>query len=225
MMLALLIAGTAGCGSSDDGTIATTDAPTVTVSPGADAASPVATATPAATDAAPTATPKPTANSGGVSTDTGDGSPSSSSGGASADGVPPCTSGVLAASLDFTTGGGAAGSTTGNLVLRNTSNAACSLQGYPGVSFVDGNGNQLGAAAARSAGTARAVTVHAGDSAFAQLKITDALNYDASTCGVTDATGLRIYPPGEKAALFVNHAAKACTKNAQVLTVGPMSTD
>ncbi|MDQ8045144.1 MAG: DUF4232 domain-containing protein [Solirubrobacteraceae bacterium] len=229
LLLTALVAGTAGCGSSsDDGRIS--DASTQTPDVAADVTpTPTATATsPASTT--PATSPGSTSPSGGVSTDDpgqgieGNGTPGSNAGAGSSSGS-ACASANLKASLDFTTGGGAAGSTTGNLVLTNTGSSSCTLYGYPGVSFVDGGGKQLGAAAARSGAAAKTVTVRAGDAAFAELKIADVLNYDDATCGRTTATGFRVYPPGEKAALFVERSTKACTKDVAVLTVGPVSTD
>lgn len=115
-----------------------------------------------------------------------------------------CTSAHLAASLTAG-GGGAAGSVLPYLVLTNTGAERCTLQGWPGVSFVgDGNGTQLGAAGdfGRSSphGT---VTLDPGGSAHAPLKIAQAANYSAATCDPATADGLRVYPPGETHALFV----------------------
>ncbi len=114
-----------------------------------------------------------------------------------------CTSAHLSASI-APGGGGAAGSVLPYLVLTNTGTQRCTLQGWPGVSFVgDGNGTQLGAAGdfdrASPHGT---VTLDPGGAAHAPLKISNALNYDASTCNPVTADGLRVYPPGETHSLF-----------------------
>ena len=112
--------------------------------------------------------------------------------------------------------GGAAGSSSVELVLTNSGANTCELQGWPGVSFVGkGNGTQLGSAAAqdRSPGTPHGtVSIAPGHSAAALLTITDAANIPAEDCGPVDADGLRIYPPGSKQALFVPYPTlQACT--------------
>ena len=94
------------------------------------------------------------------------------------------------------------------LQLRNTGSSACTLDGYPGVSWVAGtNGHQVGAAAVRQAdpgGSAEGtVTLAPGALASAPLDIVDAAAFPPSQCKPVPVRGLRVYPPGEKAALFV----------------------
>ena len=63
--------------------------------------------------------------------------------------APACTSADLTASLGGGAGAGMSQNHTG-LQLRNTGSAACTLYGYPGVSWVRGaSGIQTGAAAVR----------------------------------------------------------------------------
>jgi hypothetical protein len=91
------------------------------------------------------------------------------------------------------------------LVLTNTGTERCTLQGWPGVSFVgDGNGTQLGAAGDFDRNSPHGtVTLDPGGAAHAPLKIANAMNYDATTCDPQTADGLRVYPPGETHSLFV----------------------
>src|SRR6202011_1829081 len=96
--------------------------------------------------------------------------------------APECATGQLAASL--ANPGGAAGSVGYDLVLRNTRTAACSLTGYPGVSYVSTSaGTTVGAPAARnpSSSGAPTVTLDPGRSARATLIEVDSLNYPADT--------------------------------------------
>ena len=96
------------------------------------------------------------------------------------------------------------------LGLRNTSAATCFVQGYPGVSFVAGaDGHQVGSPATRVAGATPMVALPPGQSAAATLAIVDATNFGTG-CQVTDVLGLRVYPPGQTAALFVPHTDQAC---------------
>jgi len=96
------------------------------------------------------------------------------------------------------------------LQLRNIGSSACTLYGYPGVSWVAGagaDGRQVGAAAVRQAdptGSAeKAVTLAPGAVASAPLDIVDAAVFSPSQCKPVPVRGLRVYPPGEKAALFL----------------------
>lgn len=108
------------------------------------------------------------------------------------------------------------------LVLTNKSNAACTVKGYPGVSFVgSGNGIQLGAAASRDAGgiAITTLTLAHGESAHSQLNITVAGNYGPATCKPKAADGLRIYPPDETHSLFIASTAYTACQNASIVLI------
>ena len=126
---------------------------------------------------------------------------------AAALGTSACTSADLKVSL----GGGAGAGMSQNhigLELRNVGSSPCTLYGYPGVSWVAGaDGHQVGAAAERqsdNSGSAEGtVTLAAGALASAPLDIVDAAVIPPSECKPVAVRGLRVYPPGEKAALFL----------------------
>jgi Protein of unknown function (DUF4232) len=122
-------------------------------------------------------------------------------------GAPACTSADLTASLGGGAGAGMSQNHTG-LQLRNTGSSTCTLYGYPGVSWVRGDqGLQTGAAAVRQAdpnGTEKVVTLAPGAVASAPLDIVDAAVIPPSECKPVAVRGLRIYPPGQKAALFLS---------------------
>jgi Domain of unknown function (DUF4232) len=95
------------------------------------------------------------------------------------------------------------------LQLRNIGSSACTLYGYPGVSWVAGtDGHQVGAAAVRqpdpTGGAEKTVTLAPGTLASAPLDIVDAAVFSSSQCKPVPVRGLRVYPPGEKAALFLS---------------------
>jgi Protein of unknown function (DUF4232) len=121
-------------------------------------------------------------------------------------GAPACTSANLQASLGGGAGAGMSQNHTG-LQLRNTGSSACTLYGYPGVSWVRGaQGLQTGAAAVRQpdpGGSEGVVTLAPGALASAPLDIVDAAVIPPSECKPVPVRGLRIYPPGQKAALFL----------------------
>jgi hypothetical protein len=139
---------------------------------------------------------------------------------ATATGVGKCVASQLTVTLGPGTGGGA-GHQYPVLVFTNKGATACTLTGYPGVSFVgNGNGTQLGAAATREAAgiSVTTLSVAPGASAHAQLNITNAGNYDAATCNPKTADGLRVYPPNETHSLFVAATSyTACQKTSVVV--------
>lgn len=144
-------------------------------------------------------------------------SPSSSSAPA---GPAACVTSALSASLGQ--GNGAAGSTIIPLEFRNTSSSACTLFGYPGVSFVTGpGGSQIGNSASEDSATPRqSVTLAAGSTAHALLQVAVAQNYPPSRCHLVQAHWLRIFPPGETAPLYVKFNSATCTaKSIRVLAV------
>jgi hypothetical protein len=124
-------------------------------------------------------------------------------------------------------GGGAAGSVEVTLILTNNGSSQCSLQGWPGVSFVGGgNGTQLGNPAQFDRSTSHdTVVLQPGGTAQAPLKITRAENYPDSDCKPQPADGFRVYPPGATDSLFVKDADfTACTTTtANLLTVGGLA--
>ncbi len=173
----------------------------------------IAESTVSSASGTPSETPSSTPSDSGSPSASASASPSASpsaSAGPSASASPTslrsarCTSGHLAASLT-SGGGGAAGSVLPYLVLTNTGTERCTLQGWPGVSFVgDGNGTQLGAAGDFDRSSPHGtVTLDPGASAHAPLRIAQAANYPADTCDPVTADGLRVYPPGETHSLFV----------------------
>jgi len=137
---------------------------------------------------------------------------------------PACATSELAVSLGQ--GNGAAGSTIVPLEFRNTSSSACTLYGYPGVSFVTGpGGSQIGTSASEDNATPRQlVTLAAGSTAHALLQVAVAQNYPPSRCHLVHAHWLRIFPPGQTAPLYVRFDSATCTaKSIRVLAVQTMA--
>ncbi len=135
------------------------------------------------------------------------------------------TSRCALAQLELALGrpGAAAGSTYTPITFRNTGSVPCSLDGYPGVSFVAGDrGQQVGAAATRT-GTAQPVLLAPGDTAHATLQESNAGNHDPAACRPTAVPGLRVYPPGETASAFLVDGTTACADpGVQQLRIGPV---
>jgi hypothetical protein len=118
---------------------------------------------------------------------------------------------------------GYAGGVYVNIVFTNASNSSCTLYGYPGVSLISSSRTQLGLAAKRTATTpVKLVTLASGASAHAQLQIVDALNFPALSCAPIKATYLRIFPPNQKAAVYLSNNSSTCSKPTQTLFISPV---
>jgi hypothetical protein len=132
-----------------------------------------------------------------------------------------CSAGQLSAAIETEPGGGAAGSVYRTLVVTNTGDKPCTLAGYPGVSYVDAKGKQVGAAADRDPDAKTVtVTVAPGGTAAAQLRQTNAQNY-GDECGLTDVAGVKVYPPNRKDSLIAEQETVGCSDDSVVLmTVG-----
>lgn len=142
--------------------------------------------------------------------------------------APTTTPTLAACSTSHLTGSlgspnGTAGTIYYQLGLRNTGSAVCSVQGYPGVSFVAGpDGHQVGSPATRIVNPAPRVVLSPQQQATSTLAVVEAGNF-GSSCQVTPVLGLRVYPPGQTSALFVAHADQGCANSqVQTLRVGPL---
>jgi len=100
-------------------------------------------------------------------------------------------------------GQGAAGSQYRPLRITNDGSTACFLFGFPGVSIVDSAGQQVGKPADRDGPQASGkVVLKPGQREQVTLRIVNAQNYGPE-CELTDAAGVRVYPPGEKHSVVV----------------------
>lgn len=122
--------------------------------------------------------------------------------------LPQCSAGQLRASLQDISG--TAGGTASNLTLTNVSSHACSVRGFPGVSYRDAAGQQVGAAARRVGGARGILALAPGASAKAGLMEADPLNYPSATCHLTRVNGLRVYPPNQTGFVFIHRPGRAC---------------
>jgi hypothetical protein len=108
-------------------------------------------------------------------------------------------------------GDAGAGSVYRPLVFTNTGRATCELRGFPGVSYVAGDdGHQVGPAAEMSGDRGGQIDIAPGRTAIAPLQLVNVQNFDAAMCLPTPVRGLRVYPPGDTASLFVPMAGTGC---------------
>ena len=130
-----------------------------------------------------------------------------------------CAPGDLKVTLGVSQG--YAGGVYEPIVFTNTSGAACSLYGYPGVSLVSAPPyTQIGLAAKRS-GTVpvKLIVLTSGTSANAMLQVVDALNFGASTCSPTQAAFLRVYPPNQTVPVYLPDTSQICAQPVQTLFI------
>lgn len=100
-------------------------------------------------------------------------------------------------------GNSGAGTLSFDLVFTNKSSESCTMSGYPGVSLIKDNGDQVGAPADRNTNDLpKDLTLGAGQTAKAAVYYGDKGNYDAGVC-LEGATKLRVYPPGDTGYLDV----------------------
>ena len=201
--------GVAGCSSSTSSAVAS---PVLTTT------SPAAPSSSAATSAAASTSPP------GLSPEVATPSTSATSGAGSTDGS-ACASMDLAAHVGLAQG--TAGSIYQVIYFTNLSNEPCTMYGYPGVSLAAGSStvNQVGAAASRSTATAATVvTLDAGQSANATLRIVEAGNYPTGTCKPTATTFLQIFPPGQTTPIYLAYKSTGCASSSvNLLSVSVMT--
>jgi hypothetical protein len=124
-------------------------------------------------------------------------------------GPPRCTTAELRATLGA--GDAAAGSVYRPLLFTNSAARTCALRGFPGVSYVGGDdGHQVGPAAQEVGDRGGAVTLRPGGQAAATVQFVQVANFDAAVCRPTPVRGLRVYPPGDTASLFVAADGTGC---------------
>ncbi|MHB1475881.1 MAG: DUF4232 domain-containing protein [Dermatophilaceae bacterium] len=123
-----------------------------------------------------------------------------------------CVSSGLRASLGQSRG--AAGTSYVALLLTNQSRVTCTLDGYPGVSFIAGtDAHQIGATAQRDRRVGAApVTLVPGATVHVTVEVANYGNYDQQACQPARATGYRIFPPGSTGSLLISAPQTVCSK-------------
>lgn len=122
---------------------------------------------------------------------------------------------------------GAAGTVFYPVQFTNTSTSACTLYGFPGVAFVTKpGGNVIGAPAGRNAAERHLITLGPGQTAHANLAVSDVLIENNCRQHQVPVKWLQVYPPGHYAALFVRFSppnGHGCgDESLVVMHVGPV---
>jgi len=135
-----------------------------------------------------------------------------------AEGAPRCATPRLRISVGTGAGTGTStGTSTGasaprvtryRLDFTNVSGVTCTLSGYPEVAAYRGDGAQIGNEAGRDTSVAaRHIVLAPGASAHAAITA----SVSRGPCRPVDAAGLRVVPPGQKAASYIRHTLRACS--------------
>jgi len=137
-----------------------------------------------------------------------------------------CATSALHVVVPSGSGNAAAGSAYYPIQFSNTSGSACTLYGYPGVSFASAaGGSQIGVAATRNPTVpAKVISLSPGQTVHATLQVADAMNYPSAGCGLVTAHWLKIYPPNQTAPVYVSFTAQTCSKAKTILSVQTVQT-
>ena len=131
----------------------------------------------------------------------------------------PCSSEVLTLSAGAPSG--SAGGTYYELGLANGGPSACLLEGFPGVSFLDRSGQQIGQPAQRMGNeTVVAVRLAPGATGYVTIRVTDP---GVWPCPAVESTSVRVYPPGQTQALVAPLSAAVCSAGHPAGQTGPVT--
>lgn len=125
-------------------------------------------------------------------------------------GAPRCAASRLRISVGTaaSTGASALRVTGYRLEFTNVSGVTCTLSGYPEVAAYRGDGAQIGNEAGRDTSVAaRHIVLAPGASAHAAITA----SVSRGPCHPVVAAGLRVAPPGQKAASYIRHTLRACS--------------
>jgi hypothetical protein len=187
----------ASCASSDGASL-TTDSPSTTI--GIDTSTTVAVETSTTAVAPIVTTPVTTSTvTSPAGTSPADTSPPVA--------IAPCDMSALAVSVGFSDG--AMGTRHTAIVFTNTGDVACTLDGHPGVSFVDTAGNQIGPSAERTPEPTPTIALAPGEVAHATLESHNADLIDG--CAPVPATRMKVYPPDQSTAIILGVDFDVCT--------------
>ena len=112
------------------------------------------------------------------------------------------------AQLEITarSGQGATGNWAFPIIFRNVSHNACSLYGYPGVSWITASGAVIGVPARQvqdPASPASTVNLSSGQSAYSVVEVPTVANQESLGCRSIQAAGIRVYAPGSTSAILI----------------------
>ena len=125
--------------------------------------------------------------------------------------------------LSLGQGQGVAGASVLTIIFTNVGQRPCTLFGYPGVSFLDPSGAQVGVPATHDGGEEATVTLGQNGSANAQLRVPDPGNYSPNDCKSAVSAQIRVYPPGDRTAALLPYLTQVCTTPKAAANVHPVT--
>jgi hypothetical protein len=117
----------------------------------------------------------------------------------------PAAATCTAADLSIAVGStdAAAGTVHREILLTNRGTGTCVLRGFPGVSYVNSDGQQIGRAARRVGDRGPLVTLTRGATAVSDVGFASAGNFDPEACDMTPVWGIKVYPPDASDPLYL----------------------
>lgn len=120
-----------------------------------------------------------------------------------------CNADELGLTTQEDVAGAGAGTIGYDVILTNIGKRTCMLGGFPGVSLVNDNGNQVGSPAERATNyTEKMISLAPGAKSKSVVSISSSGNFPTGKCTM-GATKLRVYPPNDTGYLSVATAIDA----------------
>ncbi len=118
-----------------------------------------------------------------------------------------CKAGQLTGRATAT--GAAAGNRYVTVVLTNTADSPCTLQGYPGVSLADASGTRIGQPAQREAGATPGRVTLAASTGKASFLVHTTADVNGTGCQPPSTT-INVIPPNDTGTVHVAGAVTVC---------------
>jgi hypothetical protein len=109
----------------------------------------------------------------------------------------PTTCNTAALGISISGPIGSAGHFNYEIQFRNNGGSACVMTGFPGVSYLDSAGHQIGSPAGRNSLPYAPLTLAPGATGYAHLSVTDPSVLGG--CTATPVSRVRVFPPNETA--------------------------
>ena len=116
---------------------------------------------------------------------------------------------------------GAAGTFYSEILFRNDSGSTCEMTGYPGVSFLDASGVQIGVPAQRTGAAYSKVSLALHANAFAALAVPDP---DVRACPTATAQFVRVFPPNQTRPVLIRaQGLRVCAQQIAPGSIDPVA--
>ena len=122
-------------------------------------------------------------------------------------------------------GGAAAGSVTLNLTFHNKTDSACTLTGFPGVSYAyEANSAPVGRPADRDGESFGTITLAPDATVTSFVRAVNVLNFPVEECEPVSVGGFTVYPPENTEKVYLPYPTTGCSnETARQLSVTAVS--